>query len=373
MSLRILHTESSWGWGGQELRILTESAALAERGHQLCIAAPPDTPILQRAAQMGLETLALPIRKKTWGGWHAMRALLAKRQFDVVNTHSSTDSWLVALAVLGLSRRPALVRTRHVSTPVRADWANRWLYGRATKRVVGTGEAVCQALVGQLGLSASHVVSVPTGISSEQFRPPSPVEKAALRAKLGFPPGQTVFGCVATLRMLKGVDYLFRALHQLRSLPVHLVVVGDGPQMANLQALRRELNLQDKVTMVGEQSKVEQWLQAMDAFIFPSLAEGVPQALAQAMLSALPCVCTDVGGIPELASHMRTAWVCPPRDADALAQGMQALLNDESLRISLGQAAREHCVQTRSVGQMADAMERVFEDALRDHRAGHAD
>lgn len=363
MSLRILHTESSWGWGGQELRILTESAALAERGHQLCIAAPPDTPILQRAAQMGLETVALPIRKKNFFGWRAVRGLLRRRAFDVVNTHSSTDSWLVALSVPGLAHQPALVRTRHVSTPVHANAANRWLYGRATRRVVGTGDAVCQALVAQLGLDPAHVVSVPTGVSSEQFRPPQAQEKASLRASFGFADGQTVFGCVATLRMLKGVDYLFRAMQQMQTLPIHLVVVGDGPQMDSLQALRRELGLQGKVTMAGEQANVEQWLQAMDAFVFPSLAEGVPQALAQAMLSALPCVTTDVGGIPELASHLRTAWVCPPRDADALAQGMQALLHDPALGARLGQTAREHCIQTRSVRQMADAMERVFEAA----------
>lgn len=365
MSLRILHTESSWGWGGQELRILTESAAMAERGHRVCIAAPPDTPILRRAEQMGLEAVALPIRKKNLRGWRATRALLAAREFDVINTHSSTDSWLVALALLGLPRRPAVVRTRHVSTPVRAGWANRWLYGHVAHRVVGTGDAVCQALALHLGLPLSHFVSVPTGVSAEIYRPPDPQEKALLRAKLRFPDGKTVFGCVATLRMLKGIDFLFEAMRDLRSQPVHLVLVGDGPQMQRLQGLRRDLGLDGLVTFAGEQRNVQEWLKAMDIFVFPSLAEGVPQALAQAMLTALPCVTTDVGGIPELAQHRHTAWVCPPRDAMALSQGMRALVLDPVLGAKLGRTAREHCMQTRSVEKMADAMEQVFEQALR--------
>ena len=372
MSLRILHTESSWGWGGQELRILTESAALAERGHQLCIAAPPDTPILRRAAQMGIEAVALPIKKKALRGILATRRFLEGRRFDVVNTHSSTDSWLVALALLTLRERPALVRTRHVSTAVRPGWANRWLYGKATQRLVCTGEVVRRALTEQLALPGSHVISIPTGVSSEAYRPADAGEKTALRRTLGLPIELTLIGCVATLRMLKGIDHLFQAMQDLRTRSIHLVIVGDGPQMERLQSLRRELGLEALVTMAGEQHNVEDWLKAMDMFAFPSLAEGVPQALAQAMLTGLPCVTTNVGGIPELATHRQTAWVCPPRDAKALSEGIEALLEDSKLAAQLGLAAREHCIENISIQKMAESMERVFEEAVLNcsHAAG---
>ncbi len=362
--LRILHTESSCGWGGQELRILTESDALAARGHQLCIAAPQATPILERATEMGIEAVALPIREKSVRGWLFARDFLAQRNFDVVNTHSSTDSWLTALAVIGLANRPALVRTRHVSTAVRPGRVNRWLYGRATSRVVTTGEVIRQALIERLQLSPSHVVSIPTGVSSVIYHPPSSDEKILLRRKLGIPSECMVIGTVATLRKLKGVDHLLEAIHRIRSLPIHLVIVGDGPQAESLSAVRRDLGIESLVTMVGRQSNVQEWLQGMDIFALPSLAEGVPQALTQAMLTGLPCVTTDVGGIPELASHLRTAWVCPPSDVAALAHGLEALVVDAALREKLGRAARTHCVATRSVARMADAMELVFHEAL---------
>lgn len=368
MSLRILHTESSWGWGGQELRILTESQALAARGHAVCIAAPGQTPILARASDMGLETIALPIRKKNLQGFRAMRRLLRERVFDVVNTHSSTDAWLVALAMLGMHRRPAVVRTRHVSTPVRAGLANRWLFARATNRVVTTGEIVRKALIDQVGLAAEHVISVPTGVDGTLYRPVHNIEEqATLRDRLQIHDGVTVLGTVATLRLLKGMDHLFRAMARLRHLPIHLYVVGDGPQMASLQRLLDELDLRSKVSMVGEQSNVDQWLRAMDVFVFPSLAEGVPQALTQAMLTGLPCVTTDVGGIPELARHLETAWVCPPADPQALADGITTLLDDRTLRERLAAGARRHCLATRSIATMADAMEVVFMDAAASH------
>ena len=106
----------------------------------------------------------------------------------------------------------------------------------------------------------------------------------------------------------------------------------------------------------------------MDLFAFPSLAEGVPQALTQAMLTGLPCITTNVGGIPELATHLRTAWVCAPRDAKALAAGIAALLDDASLAARLGRNAREHCIQTRSVQTMAESMEQVFAQAASGRR-----
>ncbi len=361
--LRILHTESSWGWGGQELRILTESQALAARGHQVCIAAPASTPILHRAQEMKLETHDLPIRKKTLAGIFAVWRFLRSRTFDVVNTHSSTDSWLVAIASLGLGQKPAIVRTRHVSTPVRAGWSNRWLFGHATARVVTTGEAIRNALIAHLGLPPDHVVSIPTGVSAELYRPVDPGERTSLRHHLAMKEGKLIIGTVATLRQLKGVNYLFQAMAKLRRHAVHLYVIGDGPQMQNLQALLDELELRQSVTMVGEQSNVDEWLRAMDIFAFPSLAEGVPQALAQAMLTELPCVTTNVGGIPELAMHLRTAWVCPPRDSDALVEGIEGLVIDHGLRRKLGVAARKHCIATRSVAHMADAMEEVFRQA----------
>ncbi len=96
--LRILHTESSLGWGGQEIRVLTEARAVASRGHAVTLAAPADSRIFQAAPKYGLEAIAIPIGRKRPGGLHAMMGLLRNRDFDVVNTHSSTDSWLAAIA-----------------------------------------------------------------------------------------------------------------------------------------------------------------------------------------------------------------------------------------------------------------------------------
>ncbi|HSJ98321.1 MAG TPA: glycosyltransferase family 4 protein, partial [Myxococcota bacterium] len=115
--LRILHTEASLGWGGQEIRILTEARGVARLGHEVLLAAAPGARILEEAPRFGVAAMALPIGRKRPGGVRALRRLLSGGRFDVVNAHSSTDAWLAALACATLAAAPALVRTRHISSP----------------------------------------------------------------------------------------------------------------------------------------------------------------------------------------------------------------------------------------------------------------
>src|SRR3954465_7953065 len=99
--MNIVHTESSLGWGGQELRILAEAQGLARRGHDLTLLCASEARIYAEAPAWGLRTIALPIAKKRLAGFRALRRWLAENRCDVLSTHSSTDSWLAAPPTLG--------------------------------------------------------------------------------------------------------------------------------------------------------------------------------------------------------------------------------------------------------------------------------
>jgi glycosyltransferase involved in cell wall biosynthesis len=363
--MRILHTESSWGWGGQELRILTESKALIDLGHDVVIATPPETPIFKEAKALGIEAIALPIRTKRIGGLLAIRKLICSRQFDVINTHSSTDSWLTALACQTVVNAPKIIRTRHVSTPVRPTCANRWLFGKASTQVVTTGEAVRKMLIQNLGLNPSCVVSISTGVNSNLYTPVTNEQKSVLRQKLGLPDDKFIVGTVATLRLLKGIEYLFGAIRLLNDEKIMLCVVGDGPQRQRLENWISDHSMGQQILLVGEQRGVHEWLQSFDLFAFPSLAEGVPQALVQAMLTELPCVTTDVGGIPELATDGESAVFIPPKNSDFLADAIHLIKNNSQFGNRLGRRARTICKEKNSLEKMAEKMELAFRAALR--------
>jgi len=360
--MRIVHTESSLGWGGQEIRILSESQGLARRGHDIRLLCPPEARIFAEAPGWGLQPEAVPIARKSWAGFSSLRKKFQERRCDVVSTHSSTDSWLSALALASLGRPQPMVRTRHISAPVPRNPFSRWLYTRATARIVTAGEALKQELVERNGFSAQRIDSVPTGIDTERFRPG---ERMAAREKLGLPREKTLVGIVATLRSWKGHRFLLRALPE----EAGLVIVGDGPQRPMLEAQVGELKIRHKVLFAGNQRDVVPWLQSFDLFALPSYAnEGVPQALIQAMLVGLPCVTTNIGSMAELAIHEKTALVVQPQDSSALAAALKRLLQDKNLSQTLGAAARRHCAERFSYERMVDRMEAIYREAADAHR-----
>ena len=355
--LSIVHTESSLGWGGQEIRILAESQGLMRRGHAVRILCPGEARIAAESAAWQVPVTALPIARKNLAGLRALAAWFRGNPCDVVNTHSSTDSWLVALALRLAGRSYPVVRTRHISAPVPRNALSRWLYQSAAAMIVTTGEVLRRQLIEVNGFDPARLASVPTGIDAGRFRPGP---RATARAALGLPADRVLVGIVATLRSWKGHRYLIEALAQLPE-SIELVIVGDGPMRETLRAQIDQLGLQQRVHLPGNQADVTPWLHALDLFVLPSYAnEGVPQALVQAMLCGLPCITTTVGSIAELATHDATALIVPPRDAHALAAAIARLAGDEGLRRGLGEAARRHCVENFSYERMLDRMEAVF-------------
>jgi glycosyltransferase involved in cell wall biosynthesis len=361
--MKILHTESSCGWGGQEIRILEESRGLIGRGHQVSVACPAHAKMTIEAPRFGVPVIALPIEFKTVAGLMEMRRQLTTQPVDIVNTHSSADSWLTALACATITNPPAIVRTRHISAPVSGNFANRWLY-RQTRAIVTTGESLRKHLIDVLGLDFLKVVSIPTGIDTERFVPAD--DKATAKAALGLESVFRYIGIVATLRSWKGHLFLLDAFAQLDHPDLRLLIVGEGPMLEPIMEKVAALGIANRVILAGQRTDPERWLQALDVFCLPSYAnEGVPQAILQAMLCGLPIVTTPVGAILEAVADGDTALVVPPRDAAALAIAISRLLDDPALAARLGTAARRRASADFSMESMLDHMEQFFLGACR--------
>jgi glycosyltransferase involved in cell wall biosynthesis len=367
--LRILHTESSIGWGGQELRILTEMEGMQRRGHRVHLLTADTAEILPAARGRGLTAEGLPIAYKKLPALAAMRRWLARNaaSFDVVNTHSSTDAWLVAIAGTTVRRMPPVVRTRHVSTPVNNSWSTRWLYQHATSRIVVTGEALKTQLVRDNRFDPARITSVRTGIDLMHFRP---LDRAQARAKLGVDDRLAV-AIVATLRDWKGHDDLLDAWATLRErIPGwQLLIIGDGPRRAHLEGRVADMGLANEVRFAGNQDDVPAWYACADIAVLPSFGdEGVPQSLMQAAACGLPAVSTPIGAIPEAVRDGKTGLLVPPRDARALAAALSYLMTHAELRMHMGSAARAYAQSHFGIERMLDAMDKVFAEAARRHR-----
>lgn len=361
-TLRILHTEASLGWGGQEIRVLTEARGVARLGHEVVLAAPAESRIAAEAARFEVRAEALPIGRKRVGAAWALRRYIAAHRFDVVNTHSSTDTWLAAVACATLDRAPALVRTRHISAPMPRNAATRWLYASATGRIVTTGERLRAQVIAETGVAADRVTSIPTGIDLGRFRR---ADRAAARASLGLAADAPLVGIVATLRSWKGHRYLLEAVAAMARKDVRVAIVGDGPQRESLEALAASLGIAGRVRFAGNQADVAPWLQSFDLFCLPSYAnEGVPQALMQAMACGLAVVATPVGSIDEIVADGETGVMVPPRDAPRLREAIERLLDDPAVREALGARALAAAHARFSDARMVERMVAVFRQAV---------
>lgn len=365
--LSILHTESSTGWGGQEIRILTEAAGMIARGHKVVLVTPPQAQIAPAAIKRGIPTVTLPVGRKNLKGFMAMRDYLKLhgREFDVINTHSSTDSWLVAANCATLSGMPPLVRTRHVSTPVNNKASTRWLYQKATAHMVTTGEALRSTLNQVNGIPLDRMTSVRTGIDLDYYKPLANDGKAAMRSKLNVPNKPTI-GILATLRDWKGHDDLIEAFALLKDeFPAwQILVIGDGPRWGDIEHRRAAYGLEDRIIMVGNQDNVPEWLNCLDLFVLPSFGdEGVPQGLMQAMACGVPGISTPIGAIGEALQDGQTGLMTPPRDVPKLAENLRRLMNDDQLRQQFAEAALTYS-RNFGIDIMLDRMDKAFRQAI---------
>ena len=146
MSFDILHTEWSSGWGGQEMRIVAEAAAFRDRGYSMTMACQPDSQIFRRAQEAGIPVIAFPMKKGLRiSTVLRARRLLREHAFDIVHTHSSVDGWNFGLAAR-LAGVP-VVRSRHLSTPIRQSWSSSLVYMKLADRVITSGAAIRQAMI----------------------------------------------------------------------------------------------------------------------------------------------------------------------------------------------------------------------------------
>jgi glycosyltransferase involved in cell wall biosynthesis len=225
---------------------------------------------------------------------------------------------------------------------------------------IANSQGLRDELVGA-GFPAGRILQIPNGVDVDRFRPASDV--ARTRRALQLPPGPLVV-FAGRLDPQKGLNTLIAAVEPLlRATPeLRVLLLGDGPQRAALDAQIRDGGLGDRVLLGGLVEDVAPYLRAADVFVLPSVGEGMPNALLEAMAAGLPCVASGIGGCTDVITDGRNGLLVPPQDSRALRQALARLLGDGDLRTRLGRAARERVLAGFSLSSMVDAYEACYAD-----------
>lgn len=360
--MKILHLEASPGWGGQEIRILREAEGMRKRGHEVVLAVMRGGALVARARASGFTVYELNFKKSGWP-WTlcVLLWMMIRHRIDLVNTHSSLDAWIGGIAARLCGR--VLVRTRHLSTPIKKGWNSRFLYGALADFVVTTCSSVIPVIAAQSGKRAEKCRSIATGVDPSRIVV-APEAAAAFRAQHGIAPDDFLVGTACFMRSWKGINDLLQAADVLRHHP-HLkwVIIGGGHAEIHIQRAH-ELKL-SQVIFTGHLDDPFPALQSLDVFTLLSTAhEGVSQAILQAAYLGKPLLATATGGLGEVCIDQVTGLQVAPFSPHQVADAVLHLQKDRPFRQRLGQKARQLVQEKFTLTHTLDQMEAVYRSLI---------
>jgi glycosyltransferase involved in cell wall biosynthesis len=364
----ILHTESSEGWGGQELRIIQESLEFIKRGYRMMIACQPGSRIHRVAQAERIPVVVLRMRAAI-DPLAVMRSVqvLRTNSIDLVHTHSSIDSWCFSMGAKAVGI--PVVRSRHVSTPISTNCFSFLLYMKLAGRVITSAETIRRTMIEMNGYDPRKIISIPAGVDEKRFLPG--VEADYVRKDLNIRKDDFLLGVVAILRSWKGHSDLLEAMKilQNRIANIKLLIVGSGPQERNIREYIRNNGLAEKVIMTGYRDDVPQILKCLDLFILPSYSnEATSQVIPQAMAMGIPVISTSVGGIGEVVTNGQTGMLVPPRDVRALSETIYWVYQHRDATKRMADRAREFILNGFTFTGMIEKTEKVYRGLLKKER-----
>lgn len=299
-----------------------------------------------RLRDLGVPTFCVswPAERKDWRGALRFRRFLGRNQFAILHQHYGGRSVRLVARTAGVRKiifhAHSRVLEQHVNPrPVRlrADFADV---------VVATSRAVAECFPG------TAVKVVYPGCKLRQ-----PVCRTT----------SATVGTASRLIPLKGVANLIMAVARLRTQwpALSLQIAGTGPEEPRLRALCTSLGIADATKFLGWVEDLDSVFSQWDVFASPTLEEGLPLSLADAMAAGLPVVASNVGGVPELIEHGRTGLLVPPDDADALADAIAQFLNNSELRRRSGEAAREEIAERFSEAGFVSRISSIYDQLMR--------
>ena len=295
----------------------------------------------------------------------AYAALLRRKRYDLVHAFSLTAELWTALARIPSLRRVPLVssvRGLYLDQPAWFWRLKRFVVDRSAA-VIANAHAGAEAASSRSGAAMVRFDVVPNGVPASQ--PVEPREREARRSALGLPEGRTLGLFVGRLVKEKNLACLVRAMAALEpGQRPWLAIAGDGPLRTETEASVIAAGLQDDVRFLGERDDGDALMQVADFLVLPSVLEGMPNVVLEAMACGCPVIGSRVGGIPELIEDGVSGLLFSSDDAAALAATMLRLGSDADLRQRLSLAARQHAVARHSIEGMVASTVAVYDRCL---------
>ena len=366
--MRVLQLISSGGYYGAENMLLNLAHSQKSVGCDPCLLLfynvhQPNVELYERARSHGLSVCMLRCEGRAdLRAIREIREYIRGEQVDLIHTHGYKADLYGYLAARTESR--PIVATCH-------NWvggtAALGIYNRLDRMalknfsgVAAVSDAVAEQLR-DLGIAEDKIHTIANGIDIDRF---SGAEPAWFDTTVA-PSGKTI-GIVARLDLQKGFEYLLEAFSRLTTShpDTRLVIAGEGPDQAAIEAIADRLNMRSKIVFAGQRGDIPNVYAACDVFVLPSLNEGLPMTVLEAMAAGRPVVASNVGAIPTVVRNGETGLLVEPRDVAGLKAALDLLLSDQALSSRLASSGHEWVRQHFTSDAMAANYLRMYENVL---------
>ena len=363
----ILHSEAAPGWGGQEIRVFQECQLLLERGHRVTIVCQPGGPLSNRCSEINhpdLNYFPLPMKQPFNPlTLYSLIKIIKSTGPDILHSHSSIDSWLIAIA--GAILNIPVIRSRHVMIPIRNHIFNRWLYTRAPRRVLASGKGIVQAVSKHTGISPDKIISMPAGVDFRKFD--FQVSGKKIRTELGIGLHQPLIGIVSVIRSWKGHEHFVDSVPLvLEKFPdARFAIVGSGPGYESLRTKVKKQGLEQEIFVLGHREDIPEIMAALDIHCVASYGlEGTTQVIPQAFAMKTAVVATRMDSIIPMLGDGEWGILVEPENPQDLAKGIIQLLTEPELAQSMAEKAYIFSKNELSIDKMMEKTISVYNEVL---------
>lgn len=370
--INILHIYQNSQIGGIQQQILS---LIKEYDRELfnpvfcCLG--PKKEMMQEIEKLGIDCVSLNREKYhriSPGIVPDLYRLIKKRRIHIVRTHKYRSNFygrpaarLAGVPVISSEHNIYLDKELRLSRRL----INKLLSG-ITDKMVAVSEAIRNDIIKYDRVNPSKVLVMRNGVDTERFN--GMTDPSDVRKEFSLKEEDIILGFIGRLVLNKGLKYLIDTVAILKKevKNLKLFIVGKGGLMDELKDMAKKNNVHENVIFTGERRDIPAMLSCFDIFIMPSIKEGLPNALLEAMASGKPVVATDIGGIPEVIKNGTNGLLVPPHDPGSLAEAIRSLIENKSLAKKTGQAARKFIEEHHSIKSTARKWQSLYLSILQE-------
>ncbi|NCS36437.1 MAG: glycosyltransferase family 4 protein [Microcystis aeruginosa G11-01] len=370
--MQVLHLIDDASLGGGQMHVLLLSKYLHREKIEVAIATEATGWLVEQAQILEIQTYPIAISNKIrWQSFGNIYKLLKSQKFDIIHTHGGTAGFWGRLVAASLQNKPKIIHTYHglhylnttqtkspqqtIKTAIFQKIDQLLL--RITDQIICVCHSDYQKAIAAKVASPQKTSIVYNGIEIDRYS--TPLNKETARKVFNMPPTDFIFGNVGRLHEQKGHKYLLQSFAKVANRS-KLLIIGDGDLKDELIKLADDLQINDRVSFLGARSDVYEFLSAIDVFVMPSLWEGQPIALLEALAIGKPCLASFIDGIPEIITDGINGYLVKPKNVEGLTKAMEVMINNPDILQEFSNCGTSRITDKFLAEHMAKAIESIY-------------